>query len=609
MFNAMEDIIHATANDFLYKGNKVLFDDEIKDNLVKEIAKKIIKAEGIEPDEEMQPEVLALFEHEVTEKPEFKFIEGFPVALNAEHDQTSMKELKSVTKQPEANKSEYVSNQFTDEFIEGLENTEINLIGAECGSGKTTAIMEKLVPYAAKNHKTVLYLCNRTTLRKQLLKEYAEGKTDKVLVKVDDNLTFGMYQRISAKISYDIPVNELIESTFDYVVLDEFHSLYDNCDYDFKSYLFLKFLNEINSTIIALTGTPDNLDEMQGFLNKPIKPLREPDKTNNKIKNIYIVNNKDKFRQIQNRHLKKDYKILQLDANITSIKETKDYFKNYHIAGLISQSNKNFEQYKNAEDEAIRQSIIEQEKMCCNVLATTKFMDVGINIKDRSNFLVCYNCTEIPNTYDQFRSRIRIEKESDFHVDLLFRVLTKKSMQLKMEKIKKEFNDYKEKIKKYKTFENMMKHNPAKFKIGFDKEVDDYERFNPVRMKFIKTKYNYLKKLYYSKNLIETYNQMLQKMYPKAVIRIVEYTDLFDTKIYLEGWLNGSNKVKLKKDEKEQIKNDLKVLRLDKKNPNNPVGLDRIKNHLTDKNLPYSIERARSTIEFQQQNVWILKKL
>lgn len=47
----------------------------------------------------------------------------------------------------------YVSETFTKELLDGMEKENIYLVGSECGSGKTTAIMEKLVPYAKEQNK------------------------------------------------------------------------------------------------------------------------------------------------------------------------------------------------------------------------------------------------------------------------------------------------------------------------------------------------------------------------------------------------------------------------------------------------------------------------
>lgn len=613
--NHIDYMIEEMAQRFLYEGNEALYGSEKWQSKAIELVKEKINDSSFIIDENTPVEVLALLEDNDSisnehEEPEFEFIEGFPVASNNKPEQIQVNELKADIKEPEANKG-YVSEMFTDEFIEGLKNKEINLIGSETGSGKTTAIMKRLVPFAKNYNKNVLLLINRTTLRKQLKNEYAKGLEDKPLIKISDTLTIGMYQSINAKISFDIPVSNLIESKFDYVVLDEFHSLYDNSEYDYKSYLFMNYLNEIESTIIALTGTPDNIVEMQEFLNKPINSLREPDKTNNKVENIYIADNTDKYRKVQKNHLENDCKILELNSNIENITKAKNDFRDYKANGLISQSNKYYWKLRNESDEDIRMAIIEHEKMNCNVLATTKFMDVGINIQADTNFLVSYNCTEIPNTIDQYRSRVRFNKDSDYHVDLLFRVLTKQSMYMKMKKIKDEFNYYNDKIKKYGSFENMMKHNPKNNPEGFkdSKKVDDWERFNPVRMKFLRTKYNFLKKLYYSKNIIETYTQMLQEMYPKAVIKVIEYTNLFDIEGYLEGYLKGFNEVQLIKKQQEQIKNDLTALKLDKKHPNNVFGLKRIKDYFKDNHIQFEISRDRATIDGKQQSVWILKRV
>lgn len=94
--------------------------------------------------------------------------------------------------------SNFVSDDFTQKFMKGLKTDKYYLIGAECGSGKTTAIMEKLVPFARDNNKNVLYVCNRVTLKEQLYDKYNEEEIKETGVfKQNENLTIGMYQSIT----------------------------------------------------------------------------------------------------------------------------------------------------------------------------------------------------------------------------------------------------------------------------------------------------------------------------------------------------------------------------------------------------------------------------
>ncbi|WP_102691150.1 hypothetical protein [Rummeliibacillus pycnus] len=95
---------------------------------------------------------------------------------------------------------------------------------------------------------------------------------------------------------------------------------------------------------------------------------------------------------------------------------------------------------------------------------------------------------------------------------------------------------------------------------------------------------------------------------PEAYLKANEHNS-FNIESYLEDYLNGSNEVYLLKKEKEQIKNDLKDLKLDKRQPNRKVGLDKIKDIIKDNNLPFEINNGRATIDGKQQSVWILKRI
>ncbi|QOV13204.1 DEAD/DEAH box helicase family protein [Viridibacillus arvi] len=128
--------------------------------------------------------------------------------------------------------NKYVSEYFTEEFMKSLSNEWIYLLGAECGSGKTTAIMKKLVPFAERENKRVLYLCNRIALIEQLKSKYKYKEQGDAVVEINKNLTIAMYQKITAILTYGAEVSEVIGGEYDYVILDEAHLLYDASDYD-----------------------------------------------------------------------------------------------------------------------------------------------------------------------------------------------------------------------------------------------------------------------------------------------------------------------------------------------------------------------------------------
>lgn len=154
--------------------------------------------------------------------------------------------------------SRYVSDDFTESFMKELRKEEYYLIGAECGSGKTTVIMEKLVPFAKRNNENVLYVCNCVTLKDQLYSKYNEEEIKETGVfKQNENLTIGMYQSITTSLEkIGVYINE---QNFDYIIFDEAHLIYDSAGYDFNSFFFMEFINQLDAVIIFMSGTPQSV--------------------------------------------------------------------------------------------------------------------------------------------------------------------------------------------------------------------------------------------------------------------------------------------------------------------------------------------------------------
>lgn len=454
----------------------------------------------------------------------------------------------------------YVSETFTKRLLDGMTKEKIYLVGSECGSGKTTAIMTKLVPYAKERNKSVLYLCNRKALKGQLDHKYKWTTKYDEMIEKNLNLTLKMYQSINEIMEMGL-IDEIIGTDFDYIVIDEAHLIYDASDYDFKAHRFIRFINEFTpkSIVIALSGTPDSFLKLEEYFHREIKQIRDVDKKNNKIRRILLTTDKNEFKETIIKYLDNQYKTLSLISDAAQLKAAKISFANKDIATFLSETHKKVEVYMDDKDRYILSNIINEEEMLCDLIVSTKFLDVGVNIATHQNFLVAYYCNEMINTIEQFRSRLRFLEDSPYHLDLLFKVMTKTSSNNRIKNIKMYLQRYEELYKVYGTFDEILKHNPKqKFKIGFGSEPEDYEQYNSITRKLKMDQLTFYEKLSKSNNLLETYKEVLKEIYPHVEIVTVQSLKV---EKYLNELMNGEKEIIFKDDEtKKQFREDMRTL-------------------------------------------------
>lgn len=502
----------------------------------------------------------------------------------------------------------YVSKTFTKELLDEMKKETIYLVGSECGSGKTTAIMTKLIPYAKEQNKKVLYLCNRKALKNQLDHKYKRTTKYDEMIEKNLNLTLKMYQSINEIMEMGL-VDEIIGTDFDYIVIDEAHLIYDASDYDFKAHQFIQFINECTpkSTIIALSGTPDSFLKLKDYFKREIKQIRYVDKENNKIRRILLTIDKKEFKDTILKYLDNQYKTLSLVSDAEKLKVAKVLFANKDVATLLSEAHKKVEVYMDDKDRYVLSEIIDEEEMICDLIISTKFLDVGVNIATHQNFLVAYYCNEMINTIEQFRSRLRFAENSPYHVDLLFKVMTKTSSNNRIKKIKMYLQRYEELYKVYGTFDEILKHNPkTKFKIGFGLEPEDYEQYNSITRKLKMDQLSFYEKLSKSNNLLETYKEVLKEMYPHVEIVAVQSLKV---EKYLNELMNGEEEIIFKNDQaKQKIREDMRNLNVVTVHKRNLPSLKTINKGIS--GLGYLLEDKRVYVggEIGYKRYWKLTK-
>lgn len=502
----------------------------------------------------------------------------------------------------------YVSETFTKELLDGMKKENIYLVGSECGSGKTTAIMTKLISYAKELNKTVLYLCNRKALKNQLDHKYKWTTKYDEIIETNLNLTLKMYQSINEIMEMDL-IDEIIGTDFDYIVIDEAHLIYDASDYDFKAHRFIQFINEFTpkSIVIALSGTPDSFLKLKDYFKREVKQIRYVDKENNKIRRILLTNDKKEFKETILKYLDNQYKTLSLVSDAERLKVAKVSFANKDTATLLSEAHEKVEMYMDDKDRYVLSKIIDEEEMICDLIVSTKFLDVGVNIATHQNFLVAYYCNEMINTIEQFRSRLRFAENSPYHLDLLFKVMTKTSSNNRIKKIKMYLQRYEELYKAYGTFEEILKHNPKqKFKVGFGPEPEDYEQYNSITRQLKLDQLSFYEKLSNSDNLLETYKEVLQEMYPH--VEIITVKDLKVEK-YLDDLMNCEEEIIFKNNEaKQKFREDMRNLNVVTVHKQSLPSIKTINNRIN--GLGYLLEDKRIYIGGEQEykRFWKLRK-
>lgn len=125
-------------------------------------------------------------------------------------------------------------------------NTNSIIINAPTGSGKTYFVLNRLLPHALENNKTVAYFTNRTTLKEQLLSDL-KNKSDTEKRDYANHIVVVNYQELcgimnSGEYEHSDPAikrqgrtaQELAEfiRTADYLILDEAHYFISDCDFN-----------------------------------------------------------------------------------------------------------------------------------------------------------------------------------------------------------------------------------------------------------------------------------------------------------------------------------------------------------------------------------------
>lgn len=322
----------------------------------------------------------------------------------------------------------YLTEEFKEEHFKEW-NKQYNWgIFSECGSGKTSLILDSYLPFAAQEGLTVLYLYNRKLLGNQLKNKYEH---------IYKNLKFMSYQELNMLIKNET-INAYIPIEYDVLILDESHYFVMDASFSFETMYSWNYINECDSLKIFLTATPEPLKAIQHLMTRPLKTLREVDKMNNNIEKILLTIDDDVIKNQEEQFLKNSFNVVEWQNDVEKVKKSKKMFieLGYKSVAIISEYHKQSEitdidikhqlehEYKDNEGNLL-------PNMNFDFLACTKAIDNGISMySDKNTLSVHYGGVIDFTTLEQSRSRCREMKGSK--VTILIKIPNRKHVVAKI---------------------------------------------------------------------------------------------------------------------------------------------------------------------------------
>lgn len=346
-------------------------------------------------------------------------------------------------------KLKWVSDIIGDEYKKWNVGANI-LLQAQTGAGKTYFITNILIPYLKGQNKRVLYICNRTNLKRQVKKDLLK-QFNKEIPNIDDldklftieNVTVMSYQAIQEFIlDQQYGGDKFNINCYDYIICDEIHYMLADAGFQNKTRISVDELireHMPSITRIFISATMEQLENLiitsqeklflvaapiiyktgedYSYIN-PIAFNNNPKK--DIIKNL-IINDKSKDKWVLFVTKKQTGEGLKKELLIKGI--TAEFIKSGSINNEVD-------------------NIVNNSKFNSKVLICTKAMDNGININDDSvKNIVIWEYDYI--TFKQCLGRIRIDIENAREINLYIPKLYKNSFTGKLKRIQEKLNDIK----------------------------------------------------------------------------------------------------------------------------------------------------------------------
>lgn len=270
------------------------------------------------------------------------------------------------------------------------------LVDAPCGSGKSYFVFHTLYPFAKENNKKMIVFSNRNALKRQQELQ-AEG-TDIELITYQ-KLEYNQYLNGDWNVRRSVP--DLMQELegYDYIVLDEAHYLFQDARFNRNTEVILSMIERyrLSKVIIMLSATPDLL---KSYFGDRIKETYEAEADYSYIQKAYCYTSKDAAYKILDSIPQNEKAVFFGDSR----ERLKELHRRYSDSAYLCSDNETTSD--------VLEQITSTERFACRFLFTTKVLDNGVNLTDRTIKHIIIEQTDLID-FVQCLGRKRVQDEED----------------------------------------------------------------------------------------------------------------------------------------------------------------------------------------------------
>lgn len=287
----------------------------------------------------------------------------------------------------------YISDIFSKEEIDKISAGDRIAIWSQTGSGKSHFVKNVLNKFCSDKNWKCLLISNRKILRSQNEKElrYIGAK----------NIDTINYQTLEQDYIGGI---ENLFSGYQVIVFDEVHYLLSDSMFNRNTDILLEmvFHSPSDKVFFFMTATPEAIEYCGGSFNK----IYRLESDYSYIEKLYFYSKDDTAKRFIS-DLPKDEKLIYFSNAASDAYDMSSFFENSSF--ICSENNKTFYRWSSMDERA---NIISKESFDSRILCTTKVLDNGVNIKDKSVKHIVIDMVD-PITFIQCIGRKRIIDSDD----------------------------------------------------------------------------------------------------------------------------------------------------------------------------------------------------